>query len=102
MNKSMNKIRGGNFSHSGKAELYPEFVLCDMGPFRKWCVSASLDAYSYAAAGRKLTLNEGLGKEKYQQRKRAGIAPCPKIKQNYLHVAQHALARFRVLALFLA
>jgi hypothetical protein len=28
-----------NFSHSEKAELYPEFVLCDMGSL-EWCVSA--------------------------------------------------------------
>jgi hypothetical protein len=33
MSKRLNEIRGGNFSHSGKAELYPEFVLCDIGPF---------------------------------------------------------------------
>src|ERR1051326_7640310 len=73
INKKMNEIRSGNFSHSGKAELYPEFVLCDMGPFREWCVSAGLDAFGYAAAGRKLTLNEGLRRENCQQRKRKGI-----------------------------
>jgi hypothetical protein len=39
MSERLNEIRGGNFSHSGKAELYPEFVLCDMGPFEEWCES---------------------------------------------------------------
>jgi hypothetical protein len=29
-----------------------------------------LDAYSYAAAGRKLTLNEGLGREKLPAKKK--------------------------------
>jgi hypothetical protein len=70
MSKRLNEASGGHFSHSGKAELYPEFVLCDMGPFREWCVSAGLDAYSYAAAGRKLTLNEGLGREKLPAKKK--------------------------------
>jgi hypothetical protein len=41
-----------------------------MGPFKNWCVSAGLDAYSYAAAGRKLALNEGLGREKLPAKKK--------------------------------
>jgi hypothetical protein len=28
----LNQTRVGNFSHSEKAELYPEFLLCDMDP----------------------------------------------------------------------
>jgi hypothetical protein len=33
MSKQPDETRSGNFSHSEKAESYPEFVLCDMGPF---------------------------------------------------------------------
>jgi len=70
MSERLNEIRGGNFSHSGKAELYPEFVLCDMGALQRMVCICWLDAYSYAAAGRKLTLNEGLGREKLPAKKK--------------------------------
>jgi hypothetical protein len=48
-----------------------------MGPLGKLWLYAALDAHSCAAAGRKLTLDWGLGKEKISAKKRAGIAPCP-------------------------
>src|ERR1051326_121960 len=35
-----------------------------------------LDAYGCAAAGRKLTLNRGLGRESAPKEEQAGIAPC--------------------------
>ena len=76
ISKNPDETRSGNFSHSEMAELYPEFILCDMGPFKEWCVSAGLDAYSYAAAGRKLTLNRGLGRENAPKKEQAGIVPC--------------------------
>ena len=33
MSDKLNQIRVGNFSHSEKAELLPEFVAFNMGPF---------------------------------------------------------------------
>src|SRR5215472_9855545 len=60
----------GNFSHSEQAELCPEFVLCDMGPNGIWSLYASLDADGFAAAGRKLTLDMGLGREKLPAKKK--------------------------------
>jgi hypothetical protein len=48
MSKEPDETRSGNFRHSEKAELYPEFVLCDMGPSRngvyliRWMLKAVL------------------------------------------------------------
>src|SRR6476646_11833686 len=78
MTDKLNQTRVDNFSHSEKAELRTEFVAFNIVSLREWWFYAALDAHSCAAAGQKLTLDQGLGKEKYQQRKRAGIAPCPK------------------------
>jgi hypothetical protein len=49
-----------NFSHSEKAESRPEVPFSNMGPSRQWEVRV-LDAHGSAAAGRKLTLEQGLG-----------------------------------------
>jgi hypothetical protein len=49
-----------NFSHSEKAEQLPEVPIFNMGPSRQWGVR-DLDAHGSAAAGRKLTLEQGLG-----------------------------------------
>jgi hypothetical protein len=48
-----------DFSHSERAGLYPEVPISNMGPSRQWGVS-DLDARGSAAAGRKLTLEQGL------------------------------------------
>ncbi len=70
MSDEPNETHIDNFSHSGKAELYPEFVVCDMGSLREWWLYAVLDAYSCAAAGQKLTLDKGLGREKLPIKKK--------------------------------
>lgn len=56
-----------------------------------------LDAYSCAAAGRKLTLDRGLGREKCRKEKRAGIASCPfpsgfRIKEKLLQLRRYSRA----------
>src|SRR5689334_2927935 len=76
-NDKLNQTRVDNFSHSEKAELLPEFVAFNIESLREWWFYAALDAHSCAAAGQKLTLNEDYVEKNCQQRKRAGIAPCP-------------------------
>jgi hypothetical protein len=43
----------------------------------EWCVSSFLDAHSCAAAGQKLTLDRGLGRDISGKKAGTGIAPCP-------------------------
>jgi hypothetical protein len=76
MSGTLNETLVGNFSHSEQAELYPEFVLCVIETSQEWCVSAGLDAYGCAAAGRKLTLNRGLGTEMHIKRKGRDMLPA--------------------------
>ena|SRR5882724_6100041 len=84
MSDEHNEIHIGNFSHSEKAELRPELMVCDMDPLGNCWLSDALDAYGCAAAGQKLTLDKGLGKEKSPQKAKAEIAPCPRLLTKYL------------------
>src|SRR5436305_9319670 len=71
------EIHVGNFSHSEKAELRPEFVAFNMGPLGNGGYMLLLDALGCAAAGRKLTLDPGLGKEICPQKRMGqGLLPA--------------------------
>lgn len=76
MSNKSNEAHDRNFSHSGKAELFPEFVVCDMESLREWWLYAVLDAYSCAAAGQKLTLDKGLGREKPANKEKGQELPA--------------------------
>jgi hypothetical protein len=65
-----NEVHVGNFSHSEKAELLPEFMVCDMELLGEWWLSDPFDAPGCAAAGQKLTLGKGLGREKLPAKKK--------------------------------
>src|SRR4249920_1260322 len=58
-----------NFSHSERADLFPEVPIANMGPSRQWGVR-DLDAIGSAAAGRTLTLNQGLGTDFFRNHRR--------------------------------
>jgi len=43
----------------------------------EWWLSDALDAYGYAAAGQKLTLDQGLGREKLPAKKKGKDCSLP-------------------------
>jgi hypothetical protein len=62
-------VFGRDFSHSERADLFPEVPIANMGPSRQWGVR-DLDAVGSAAAGRTLTLNQGLGTDFFANHRR--------------------------------
>src|SRR5438270_965984 len=76
MSEKLKEIHVGNFSHSEKAELRPEFMAFNMGPLGNGGYMLLLDALGCAAAGRKLTLDRGLRKENSLQKKGQGLLPA--------------------------
>jgi hypothetical protein len=100
-----NEIHDHNFSHSEKAELYPEFMVFDMGP-SGMLVSGALDAPGCAAAGQKLTLDKGLGADfalfPAQEKGQRLLPALQNHERNCLSVAQHALTRLGILSFFQA
>src|SRR5437868_10512558 len=70
---------GRDFSHSERAELFPEVPISNMGLLARIRELVDLDAHGSAAAGRKLTLEQGLGADFRNHRPREkgqGLLPA--------------------------
>src|ERR1700722_7541337 len=72
--EKQNEIHGSDFRHSEEAQLRPEVTLSNMA--LSLVIVRNLDARSSAAAGRKLALAQGLGREIAAKIKRQGLFPA--------------------------